>query len=49
MKGKGPFIVSERSPREVLSDLSSASFLGIWCGPALTVLAVWMLALFGSL
>jgi len=40
MKGS-PFIISNRSQREVISDLSWKSVVYIWGGPAVTLLGVW--------
>ena len=40
MKGS-PFIISNRSQREVISDLSWKSIVYIWGGPIATLLGVW--------
>ena len=40
MKGS-PFIISNRSQREVISDLSWKSIVYIWGGPVVTLLGVW--------
>jgi len=40
MKGS-PFIISNRSQREVISDLSWKSIVYIWGGPIVTLLGVW--------
>jgi hypothetical protein len=40
MKGS-PFIISNRSQREVISDLSWKSVVYIWGGPIVTLLGVW--------
>src|SRR5881398_2239978 len=38
---RSPFIISNRSQREVISDLSWKSVVYIWGGPAVTLLGVW--------
>jgi hypothetical protein len=41
MKGNGPFIISTRSEREVVANLSWKSFLYIWGGPAAALWGLW--------
>jgi hypothetical protein len=48
MKGNGPFVISERSQRDVLSDLKWTMYGGIWFGPLLALLAMMMLVMFAS-
>ncbi len=43
MKGKGPFLISTDSQREVLTKLSWKSLLYIWGGPLWMLWAVWEL------
>jgi hypothetical protein len=43
MRGKGPFLISGESQREVLAKLSWKSLLFIWGGPVATLWALWEL------
>ena len=47
MKGTGPFVISERSQREVLGDLRWKLFAGVWGGPSLALFGLANLILFG--
>lgn len=47
MKGKGPFVISERSQRDVLTDLKWRLFAGVWGGPVLALFGLANLILFG--
>ena len=47
MKGTGPFVISERSQREVLADLKWKIYSGVWGGPVLTLFGLANLILFG--
>ena len=47
MKGAGPFVISERSQREVMADLKWKLFAGVWGGPVLTIFGLANLILFG--
>lgn len=41
MKGKGPFVISTRSEREIVAQLSWKSFLYIWGGPLAALWGLW--------
>jgi hypothetical protein len=43
MKERSPFIISTRSEREVVLELSTKSVLYIWGGPILAVVCLWQL------
>ena len=43
MKGDGPFVISRRSQRDILSKLSRKSIWYIWGGPIWALWAVWEL------
>jgi hypothetical protein len=47
MKGKGPFVISEKSQRDVLAELKTKTYGGIWGGPALAVLGTALLVILG--
>lgn len=47
MKGKGPFVISEKSQRDVLAELKTKIYGGIWGGPALAVLGTALLVILG--
>jgi hypothetical protein len=47
MKGNGPFVISEKSQRDVLAQLSLRIYGGIWCGPVLALLGITLLVIFG--
>jgi hypothetical protein len=48
MKGKGPFVISEKSQRDVLAELKTKMYGGVWGGPVLALLGITMLVVFGS-
>lgn len=41
MKGGGSFVISSRSERELVENLSWKSFLYIWGGPLATLWGLW--------
>ena len=41
MKGRGPFVISSRSERELVQNLGWKSFLYIWGGPLATLWGLW--------
>lgn len=41
MKGNGPFIISTRSERDIVAELSWKSFLYIWGGPTAALWGLW--------
>jgi hypothetical protein len=43
MKGRGPFVISTESQREIVSNLTWKSFLYIWGGPAAAVWGLWQI------
>lgn len=43
MKGNGPFIISSRSEREIVTNLAWKSFLYIWAGPLATLWGLWQI------
>jgi hypothetical protein len=47
MKGKGPFVISEKSQRDVLAELKTKIYGGIWGGPVLAVLGTALLVILG--
>lgn len=47
MKGKGPYLISSLSPRDVLARLTWRSILSTWGGPVLTLLGLVQLLLNG--
>jgi len=47
MKGKGPFVISERSQRDVLTDLRWRLYSGVWGGPVLALFGLANLIFYG--
>lgn len=41
MKGRGPFVISAQSQREIVSNLTWKSFLYIWGGPIAALWGLW--------
>jgi hypothetical protein len=41
MHGKGPFVISDDSQRDLVSKLNLKSILYIWGGPAAALLGLW--------
>jgi len=48
MKGNGPFVISEKSQRDVLAQRSLKMYGGIWGGPVLALLGIAVLLIFGT-
>jgi len=41
MKGRGPFVISTQSQREMVAELGWKSFLYVWGGPAAAIWGLW--------
>jgi hypothetical protein len=41
MKGRGPFVISTESQREIVAELGWKSFLYVWGGPAAALWGLW--------
>jgi len=48
MRGNGPFVISEKSQRDVLAELRVKTHVGIWGGPVLALLGLAVLVIFGA-